>query len=115
MVATLTPQEAAALIASTHVEVIDVRDYDDFHAGHVPAARAVPLDVLRADTDAELRGTTAGVLFVCARGVRSLNAAKMAERLGYANVYSLDGGTAAWAAAGLPIATTDTREQRVAA
>lgn len=112
MVATITAVEAAALLASTQVQVIDVRDYDDFAAGHLPAARAVPLDVLRADTDAELHGTTAGVLFVCQRGVRSLSAAKMAERLGYTNLYSLEGGTAAWAAAGLPIERT---EQRAAA
>ena len=103
MVATLTALEAAALIAGSRVQVIDVRDYDEFDAGHLPEARAVPLDILRADTDAELHGTTAGVLFVCARGSRSLSAAKMAERLGYENVFSLDGGTSAWAAAGLPI------------
>ena len=115
MVATLTALEAAALIASSRVDVIDVRDYDEFDAGHLPAARAVPLDLLRADTDAELRGTKAGVLFVCARGVRSLSAAKMAERLGYENVFSLEGGTSAWAAAGLPIATGKAADQRRAA
>ena len=111
MVATLTALEAEALIATTAVEVIDVRDYDEFDAGHLPAARALPLEVLRSDTEAALRGATHGVLFVCARGVRSLAAAKMAERLGFEKVYSLDGGTSAWAAAGLPVVTT----QRVAA
>ncbi len=112
MVATVNALEAAALIASSRVLVIDVRDYDEFEAGHLPTARVVPLEILRADTDAQLHGTKSGVLFVCARGTRSLNAAKMAERLGYENLYTLDGGTAAWAAAGLPLVR---EQQRVAA
>lgn len=103
MVATVTAQQAAELIAQGHIDVIDVRDPHEFEAGHLPAARLVPLDTLRVDTDRELAGKPA-VLFVCARGVRSLNAAKMAARLGHANIYNLDGGTAAWAAAGFPLA-----------
>ena len=112
MVATLTVLEAAELIATSHVDVIDVRDHDEWSAGHLPAARVIPLDVLRADTDRALQGNPAGVLFVCARGVRSLNAAMMAARLGYDRVYSLDGGTSAWAAAGLPLVAS---AERVAA
>ncbi|MBA3541720.1 MAG: rhodanese-like domain-containing protein [Deltaproteobacteria bacterium] len=111
MVATLNALEAAELIATSSVDVVDVRDFDEWQAGHLPAARVVPLDVLRADTDRELHGTKAAVLFVCARGVRSLNAAKMAERLGYETVYNLEGGTSGWAQAGLPLVA----EQRVAA
>jgi transcriptional regulator with XRE-family HTH domain len=43
------------------------------------------------------------VLFVCARGGRSLQAAELAVSRGAAEVYSLDGGTLAWRGAGLPI------------
>jgi rhodanese-related sulfurtransferase len=109
MVATLTAHEAAELLAQhPDYDVIDVRDVEDYAAGHIPAARVIPLDLLRTDTDRELAGKPA-VLFVCQRGNRSLNAAKMAERLGYEHVYNLDGGTSAWAAAGLPIAIEATR------
>ena len=104
MVETLTANEAAELLSTrTEIDVIDVRDFEDFATGHIPGARDVPLDILRADTDRELAGKPA-VMFVCQRGNRSLTAAKMAERLGYEHVYNLEGGTAAWAAAGLPIA-----------
>jgi rhodanese-related sulfurtransferase len=103
MVATVTAAEAAELIATSNVDVIDVRDVDAYVAGHIPAARVVPLEVLRTDTDRELAGKPA-LLFVCQRGVRSLNAAKLAERLGYEKIYNLEGGTDAWARAGLPIA-----------
>lgn len=37
---------------------------------------------------------------ICAKGSRSLTAAKLAERLGYETIYNVDGGTAACARAG---------------
>jgi len=43
------------------------------------------------------------VLLVCARGMRSQTAAQVAEGIGLTEIYSLDGGTMAWAGAGLPI------------
>jgi rhodanese-related sulfurtransferase len=42
---------------------------------------------------------------VCAKGARSLTAAKLAERFGYAQIYSLDGGTREWARAGYQLVT----------
>ena len=54
------------------------------------------------------RGTT---VFICAKGVRSMQAAKLAERFGYTELYNLEGGTKEWARLGLPIAT----DARVAA
>ena len=36
------------------------------------------------------------IVFVCAQGLRSLTAAKLADRLGIGKVYSLDGGNSNW-------------------
>jgi len=102
MVGTLKAAAAADLLAKPDVEIVDVRDDREWVSGHIPNARSVPLELLRTNPDAYLRhGAT--IVFVCAKGVRSLQAAKMAERLGYQAVFSLDGGTAAWAKAGLPL------------
>ncbi|MDC0667819.1 rhodanese-like domain-containing protein [Nannocystis radixulma] len=97
----LSPREAEPLVAAGDVDVVDVREPDEWAAGHVPGARLVPLGELRDDPRAKLRGDR--VLLVCARGSRSLTAAKLAEQAGLAEVYSLEGGTIAWADAGLPI------------
>jgi rhodanese-related sulfurtransferase len=70
----------------------------------------VTLDQLRADPEAALPRRD-GVIFVCAKGVRSMTAAKLAQRLGYTSLYSLDGGTNAWAKAGRELAV----EHRAAA
>jgi rhodanese-related sulfurtransferase len=42
-----------------------------------------------------------GVLFVCAAGMRSQTAARIAAGQGYTAVFSLSGGTRAWTKAGL--------------
>jgi len=99
MVATITAAELAELL-SQGVDVVDVREPSDWAAGHIPGSRVIPLDTLRADPDAVLSRDSA-IVFVCAKGQRSLTAAKLAERLGFATIYNLDGGTAAWGRSGL--------------
>ncbi len=101
MIASLTPNEVETLIARGDVDIVDVRDPRDFAAGHIPGARSVPLDQLQADPKATLLHDK--VLFVCYKGVRSLSASKIAEQQGLLEIYSLEGGTAAWLKAGLPI------------
>jgi len=103
MVETLTPATAADLLSNANVDLVDVRDEREFHAGHVPGARNIPLETLRADPDKFLSHDKA-IVFVCAKGVRSLTAAKLAERLGYEKVSNLDGGTSAWTKAGFELA-----------
>jgi|SRR5450432_2084821 len=103
MVETVNPSQAAELLASPGLEIVDVRDDREWSAGgHIPGARHIPLEILRADPDAVLARDHA-IMFVCAKGVRSLAAAKLAERLGYGRIYSLEGGTKEWARAGLPL------------
>jgi rhodanese-related sulfurtransferase len=102
MVASVSPQQLPALLSNPNAYLIDVRDHDEWVSGHIDGARSVPLDQLRADPDHELP-QQAVLVFVCAKGARSLTAAKLAERLGYEAIYNVDGGTAAWARAGLPL------------
>ena len=99
MVVSLTAQQLADLLVTQDLDLVDVREEHDWSQGHVPGARSLTLDQLRADPDQTLPRRD-GIVFVCARGVRSLTAAKLADRLGYTTVYSLEGGTTAWVQAG---------------
>jgi rhodanese-related sulfurtransferase len=107
MIKALTPQQAKDLIAQGAVDIVDVRETHEWLTGHlagarhVPRARHVPLDVLRANPRAALPRD--GVLFVCAAGVRSLTAARVAEGVGLKVVYNLSSGTRGWVNAGLPL------------
>jgi rhodanese-related sulfurtransferase len=101
MVTSLSPRQAQALIASTGLDIVDVREPGEWSTGHLPGARLVPLAELRANPkEALLRD---GVIFVCAAGVRSQTAARLAEQLGYSVLYNLTGGTRSWVNAGLPL------------
>jgi rhodanese-related sulfurtransferase/transcriptional regulator with XRE-family HTH domain len=98
----VTAREAEALLAAGDVDLIDVREPREWATGHLPAARLVPLDVLRLNPATTLSKDRA-VMFVCAKGGRSQTAGGLADQLGIAQVYSLDGGTDGWRALGLPI------------
>jgi rhodanese-related sulfurtransferase/transcriptional regulator with XRE-family HTH domain len=101
MATTLAPRATSELIAAGGLDVIDVREPAEFAAGHLAGSRNVPLSLLKADPKGAVKG--ARVLFVCAKGVRSATAASAAEAAGVQNVFSLEGGTSAWTAAGLPL------------
>jgi rhodanese-related sulfurtransferase len=102
MVATVSPQQLAELLSNPNAHLIDVRDHHEWTGGHVEGSRSVPLDQLRADPERELPAK-AILIFICAKGTRSLQAAKLAERFGYETIYNVDGGTAACARAGLSV------------
>jgi rhodanese-related sulfurtransferase len=102
MVATIPPARLADVLSNPNAHLIDVRDHDEWASGHIDGSRSVPLDVLREDPDRELP-QHAVLVFICAKGSRSLTAAKLAERLGYEAIYNVDGGTAACARAGFSL------------
>jgi rhodanese-related sulfurtransferase len=97
----LSPERANELISRGDVDVVDVRDPGEWAEGHMPGARLVPLEQLRAAPKAALPRD--GVLFVCAAGMRSQTAARIAASQGLTKVYSLNGGTRGWVKAGLPL------------
>ncbi len=101
MIQTLTPQEAENLISLGTFDIIDVREPREWSTGHVPHARLVPLAELKAKPQEALPRD--GVIFICAKGARSLAAAKVAESVGFTDLYNLDGGTNGWVSAGLPL------------
>jgi rhodanese-related sulfurtransferase/transcriptional regulator with XRE-family HTH domain len=96
-------QEAQVLLAKGAIDLVDVREPDEYARGHLPGARNVPLARVKANPKEALPRDQ--VLLVCARGVRSQTAAQAADTLGYQGVCSLEGGTQAWADAGLPLET----------
>lgn len=81
--------------------VLDVREPREYAAGHLPGAISIPqadlalrLDALPKDRD---------VLVVCEGGMRSLKATGFLRDVGFERVVNLEGGTAAWRRAGLPV------------
>jgi len=95
-------QEAFAAAWADGAPVIDVREADEYAAGHVPGARLMALRTVPA-LCGELP-TDRPVFVICASGNRSRTAA---DRMGSRGIdaYSVAGGTGTWARAGRPVAT----------
>lgn len=82
------------------VAVLDVREPDEWAAGHVPGAVHVPLGEL--PDRADLVPSSGPVLVVCAVGGRSARATAFLARQG-TDAVNLAGGMHAWAEAGRPM------------
>jgi glyoxylase-like metal-dependent hydrolase (beta-lactamase superfamily II)/rhodanese-related sulfurtransferase len=85
--------------------VVDVREPDEFAAGHVPGAISLP----QADLAARLEELPSDrpLLLICQGGYRSLRAAQFLRQAGFARVASVRGGTEAWRTAGRPLEAED--------
>lgn len=98
----LDPREASELLARDAAVLLDVREPEEWSAGHAPVAQHVPLDQLSPTA------VPAGrlVIAVCRSGNRSGKAADLLAAAGVP-AHNLAGGMKAWAQAGLPVVTDD--------
>lgn len=96
------PAQAADLLSRGEATLLDVREPQEWTAGHAPQARHLPLGHLTSATVAQDRP----VIAVCRSGNRSGKAAAALAAAGMP-VHNLAGGMKAWAQAGLPVVTDD--------
>lgn len=87
--------------------LLDVREPDEWEAGHAPGARHIPLGDL-STRSAEVPQDTA-VYVICRSGTRSARAAQALTGAGW-QALNVDDGMQGWEAAGRPM-TTDSGAQ----
>jgi rhodanese-related sulfurtransferase len=102
MIVPITPDAVHELLVRGEVEVVDVREAAEWASGYIPGARRVALSELRRNPKASL--SRDGVVFVCAAGMRSETAARLAVANGLSRVYNLTVGMRGWVKLGLPLA-----------
>jgi phage shock protein E len=96
-------KQAAKLVATNAVIVLDIRTPDEFADGHI--AGATNIDFMAGDF-AERLGRLdrqKSYLLHCGSGRRSTNSLPQFSKLGFTNLIHLDGGFSAWQAAGNPV------------
>src|SRR5450755_1825343 len=77
--------------------IVDVREPEEFAAGHIPGAKHVPKSYLETRIEGAVPDRTAHVILYCASGNRSAWAARtLLDDLGYENVESMTGGITLW-------------------
>ena len=86
--------------------LLDVREADEYAAGHLPGAISMPRGVLefRLGSSPELEARDRSFVLYCKTSGRAALAALAMHEMGYVDVGSIAGGFDAWAAAGLPVA-----------
>jgi molybdopterin/thiamine biosynthesis adenylyltransferase/rhodanese-related sulfurtransferase len=90
------PSEVNQLI-DEGVAVIDVRETEEYAAGHLPGAKHVPRGFLESRIEGVVPDRSTQVILYCASGNRSAYAARtLAEDLGYEHVRSMTGGITLW-------------------
>lgn len=84
--------------------VIDVREYDEYAAGHLPGAINIPRGVLEFKIGMVPECTNKGGAFLlyCRTSGRAALSAVQLQRLGYDNIISMAGGYEAWNNEGRP-------------
>ncbi len=100
----IMPLEAEQLLAAGRAVLIDVREPDEFSAGHIPYAASMPLAQAPALLDRMPLGNDMTVIFQCQKGARGGQACVAAPAALAGRVRNMEGGIEAWAAAGLPVA-----------
>ena len=101
--ASVNSLEATQLINRQDAVVLDVRNADEFQKGHILNARNVPLAQLETRLSDLDRYRQKPVIVTCETGNRSGAAVAVLRRSGFAQVFNLSGGVAAWQQAGLPV------------
>ncbi|MDF2440276.1 MAG: hypothetical protein JWN98_1260 [Abditibacteriota bacterium] len=76
--------------------LIDVRENDEFRAGHIPQARGIGRGVLEYHIAEVVPDTETPIVLYCRGGNRSALAAHSLQQMGYTNVISMSGGFREW-------------------
>jgi rhodanese-related sulfurtransferase len=101
--ASVNTLEATQLINRQDALVLDVRNAEEFQRGHILNARNIPLSQIDTRHGDIARYKDKPVIVTCESGNRSGAAAATLRKQGFAQVFNLSGGVAAWQQAGLPV------------
>ncbi len=101
----LSPAEFNKQITSEEVKLIDVRTPEEYNEGYIKGAINIDWNAGDFETAVTQFGKDQKIYLYCKSGTRSGNAFDLLKKLGYKNVFNLNGGITAWKAAQLPVET----------
>lgn len=80
--------------------LIDVREDSEWQQGHIPTAIHIGRGVIERDITKQIPDKHTHLILYCGGGFRSVLAALNIQKMGYTNVYSMDGGVKDWLSSG---------------
>lgn len=101
----VSPQQAAKMQSEQNAVIIDVRENDEWNAGHIADAIHIPLGEIENRVTELAKYQNQPVIMQCRSGARSAKAADILAKSGFNNVHNMDGGLNAWQKADLKTTT----------
>jgi len=86
----------------TGAHLIDVREDNEWNEGRAKDALHLGRGIIERDIVSKIPDKNAEVILYCGGGFRSALSADNLQKMGYNNVYSMEGGWKAWKDAGAP-------------
>ena len=99
-----TIDEIKERIASgEELHLVDVREESEWEEGHLPGAKHLSKGIIERDIEEHFPDYSTEIVLYCGGGYRSALATDNVQKMGYANVISMDGGYRGWTDAGYPV------------
>lgn len=76
--------------------LVDVREESEWAKDHLPTAIHLGKGIIERDIEQRLPDHAAEIVLYCGGGFRSALAADNLQKMGYTNVWSMDGGIREW-------------------
>jgi rhodanese-related sulfurtransferase len=89
-------QVKAKLDRGETFHLVDVREESEFARDHLPGAIHLGKGIIERDVEDRIPELAAEIVLYCGGGFRSALAADNLQKMGYRNVYSMDGGIRDW-------------------
>jgi rhodanese-related sulfurtransferase len=86
-------------------QLVDVREESEWARDHLPGAVHLGKGILERDVEERLPDLATEIVLYCGGGFRSVLAADNRQKMGYRNVWSMDGGIREWRQKQYPLTT----------
>lgn len=100
----ISAEELGTLLIEQEAILLDVREIEEYEAGHIDGSFNVPIRELAKNLDL-LPDLDAEIYVICQGGARAMLATAALHTLGYDNAITLAGGMGAWTGEGFPVTT----------
>lgn len=88
VIQTPTSEEISQIIQDKNITIIDVRTKEEYESGHIKGAINIPDTEIENEVNYD---KDKAIAVYCRTGVRSSEAAKTLEKMGYTKIYDLGG------------------------
>ena len=96
------PDTRKRLDQNPSAKLIDVREDNEWDAGHASGAIHLGKGIIERDIEVAVPDKSTEIILYCGGGYRSALAADVLQEMGYTNVWSMAGGWKAWNESGAP-------------